>query len=139
MAIYLLLWWIQDKTRIGAIVRAGMDDAQMTSAMGINLTPITIGAFVFGSALAGFAGFVGLPSIGCMDVETGNRIIFVALGICIVGGIGSVHGALAGALLIGIVETVVAGFLPQLALFTMYLLMIIVLLFRPSGLLGRKV
>lgn len=139
LAIYFLLWWLQDKTKVGAIVRAGMDDAQMTSGIGINLSPVTIGAFLFGSAIAGFAGFVGIPSLGSVSTQTGSSIIFLALGVCIVGGVGSIHGALAGALLIGVVESLIALYFPELALFTVYILMIIILLFRPSGLLGRKI
>jgi branched-chain amino acid transport system permease protein len=139
LAVYFLLWWLQSRTKIGAIVRAGMDDAPMTSALGKNLSPVTIGAFVFGSAIAGFAGFVGIAALGSIDVGTGSRIIFLALGVCIVGGVGSVHGALVGALLIGIVESLIGFYFPEVALFTMYILMIIILLFKPSGLLGREI
>jgi branched-chain amino acid transport system permease protein len=133
------LWWLQEKTRLGAIIRAGMDDAQMTSGLGINLTPITIGAFLFGSALAGFAAVVGALFLGFMDPTTGTRLLFVALAVVIVGGVGSVEGALVGALLIGIIHTLAATYISELAMFTMYIVMILVLLFRPRGLLGRTV
>ncbi len=133
------LWWLQEKTRLGAIVRAGMDDAQMTSGLGINLTPITVGAFAFGSALAGFGAVVGAPLLGFVDPNTGTNMLFVTLAVVIVGGVGSVQGTLAGALLIGTIYILTNTYYPPLAIFTMYLLVVLILLLRPRGLLGRKV
>ncbi len=138
-AICFGLWWLQEKTRLGAIIRAGMDDAQMTSGIGINLTPITIGAFGFGSALAGLAAVVGTLFLGFMDPGIGTRLLFVALAVVVVGGVGSVQGALAGALLIGTINTLATTYFSELGLFTMYILMVLILLLRPSGLLGRRV
>lgn len=135
----LVLWWLQDRTRIGAIIRAGMDDAQMVSGLGINLTPINIGAFFFGSFIAGLGGVIGIQVLGRVYAEDSLDILLVALTVCIIGGIGSVQGALVGALLIGIIVTFGAIYFQELAMFTMYLLMVLILLFRPRGLLGREV
>ena len=131
------LWWLQEKTKVGSIVRAGMDDAEMVSGLGINLTPINIGAFCLGAFLAGVAGVVGAPALGGVNLNTGTDIFFVAIAVCIVGGVGSVQGALVGAVLIGVTTTLVATYFPVLAMFVMYILMVLVLIFKPSGLLGR--
>lgn len=136
--ICLGLWWLQEKTKIGAIIRAGMDDAQMTGGLGINLTPITIAAFCLGSALAGFAAVVGALVLGFVNPETGTNTLFTALAVVIIGGVGSVQGALAGALLVGIMNALVMTYFPELAMFTTYIIMVLILLFMPRGLLGRK-
>ncbi len=89
LVICLILWWLQDRTRIGAVVRAGMDDAEMTTGLGINLTPINVGAFAVGAFLAGFAGVVGIPVLGGMSLDTGVSMFYFAIGVVIVGGVGS--------------------------------------------------
>jgi len=132
------LWWLQEKTKVGAIIRAGMDDAEMASGLGINLTPITIGAFFLGSALAGFAGVVGTPLLGQINLDAGVTMLIVALAVCVVGGIGSIQGAMVGALLIGIATALTATYLPVLAMFMIYIVMVLILVLRPSGLMGRK-
>jgi branched-chain amino acid transport system permease protein len=137
-ALCVGLWWLQEKTKIGARIRAGMDDAEMVSGLGINLRPINIGAFGLGAILAGFAGVVGAPVLGGVNLNTGTDIFFVAIAVCIVGGVGSVQGALVGAVLIGIATTLVSTYFPVLAMFVMYILMVLILIFKPSGLLGRK-
>lgn len=133
------LWWLQDKTRVGAIIRAGMDNAEITAAFGINLKPVTAGTFFFGSFIAGLSAVIGLPLLGGLFPTSSLDIFLLALAVCIIGGTGSVQGALAGALLTGIVITFGTIYFPEIAMFLMYLLMVIVLLFRPHGLLGRKI
>jgi branched-chain amino acid transport system permease protein len=138
VALCLGLWWFQEKTKVGAIIRAGMDDTETVLGLGINLTPINIGAFCLGAFLAGFAGVIGAPIIGGLNLESGTNIFLLALGVVIVGGVGSVLGSLVGALLIGITTILVGTYFPIMAMFVVYILMIIVLIFKPSGLLGRK-
>ncbi len=137
--VCLGLWWLQEKTRYGAVVRAGMDDVQMVSGLGINVVPITIATFFLGSALAGSAAILGGPILGFVNPGTGTDILFIALAVVIVGGVGSVQGTLAGALIIGVINTLATTYVPGLAMFSMYLLMVLILLLRPSGLLGRKI
>lgn len=139
IAICFGLWWLQEKTKVGAIIRAGMDDAQMASGLGINLTPIIVGSFFFGSALAGLGGIIGTLLTGSMEPITGIEMLFMALAVVVVGGVGSIQGTLVGALLIGTSHNLVATYLPELAMFTMYLVMVIILLIKPRGLLGRAV
>ena len=133
----IILWLLQEKTRIGAIVRAGMDDAEMTGGLGINLTPINIGAFCLGAFLAGFAGVVGAPVLGGFHLNSGHDMFFVAIGVCIVGGVGSIQGALVGALLIGLAVNFAGTYAQPIAIFIMYFLMVIVLFFKPEGLITR--
>jgi branched-chain amino acid transport system permease protein len=131
------LYWLQERTKIGAIIRAGMDDPETVYASGINLRTINVGTFCFGALLAGFAGFVGAPVLGGVNATTGGDVIFVAIAVCIVGGAGSVQGALLGALLIGIITSLVQAYLPSFAIYVAYMLMIIILVLKPSGIVGR--
>ena len=136
-AVAIILWLFQEKTKIGAIVKAGMDDAQMTTGLGINLTPINIGTFCLGAFLAGFAGVVGAASLGGFNLGSGESIFFLAIGVCIVGGVGSIQGALVGALMIGLAVNFAGTYAQPVAIFVMYIMMIIVLLFKPKGLISR--
>ncbi len=132
------LWWLQNKTRIGAIIRAGMDDREMTKGQGINLDLVSTSLFFVGAFLAGFAGVIGAQFIGA-SLDLGLRILLLALIVVVIGGMGSVQGALLGAMLIGLVDSFGVILFPEFAMFTMYLLMVIVLVVKPTGLLGRKV
>jgi branched-chain amino acid transport system permease protein len=132
------LFWAQERTKVGAIVRAGMDDPETVRALGINLMTINIGAFVFGSVLAGLAGYIGIPVIGGVVPTTGESVLFLGIAIIIIGGVGSVQGTLAGALLIGVGSSLAQSFYPPLAKFFIPLIMLLVLIFRPGGLVYRK-
>lgn len=134
----LALYWMQERTRIGAVIRAGMDDPETVNSLGTNLMRYNIGTFALGAMLAGFAGFVGTPIIGGVMTVTGEQIIFTAISVCIVGGVGSVQGALVGALLIGVITSVTQSYLPSAAIYIPYVLMVVILIFRPRGLVGRR-
>ena len=134
----IALWWLQEKTKVGAIVRAGMDNAEMVGGLGINLTPVNVGAFFFGSAIAGASCVIGVQLFGSVNFADGVEMLLVAIAVVIVGGVGSVQGSLAGALLIGVLDTFSRVYLPAISQYTMYLVLILVLVVRPSGLLGRK-
>lgn len=135
--IYLVFWWLVDKTRIGAIVRAGMDDKEMTIGLGINLYLVTIFVFTFGAFVTGVAGVIGIQILGA-DLDLPFFILKYAIIVVVVGGVGSVHGALLGSLLIGIIDSFGKALFPELAMFTIFLAMIVILLVKPRGLLGRK-
>ncbi len=132
------LWWLQDKTRMGAIVRAGMDDKETTMGLGINLDRAFTVIFFVSSFIAGTAGVIGAQLLG-PRTSLGLEVLLLALIVIIVGGVGSIQGALLGGMLIGVIDTFGKAVFPQLAMFTMYLTMIVVLIVRPTGLLGRKV
>jgi len=132
------LWFFQEKTRLGAIIRAGMDNKEMATALGINLQVVFSGVFALGAFVAGFCGLFGAPTLG-INLAIGWEALLFAMIVVIVGGAGSVQGALVGGLLIGIVDAYGKAFFPELAYFTIYLVLIIILLFRPNGLLGRSI
>lgn len=134
----IALWWLQDKTRAGAIVRAGMDDKETTMGLGINLELTFAVIFFISSFIAGAAGVVGAQILG-VRTSLGMEVLLFALIVIIVGGVGSIQGALLGGLLIGVIDAFGRALFPQLAMFTMYLTMIVVLIVRPTGLLGRKI
>lgn len=132
------LWLFQERTRIGAIVRAGMDNKEMAMALGINLKMVFTGVFALGAFVAGFCGLIGAPLLG-INLGIGWDALLLAMIVVIVGGTGSVQGALVGGLVIGLIDAYGKAFFPELAYFTMYIVLIIILLFRPSGLMGRKI
>ena len=132
------LWLFQEKTRVGAIIRAGMDNKEMTMGLGINLKVVFTGVFALGAFVAGFCGLFGAPLLG-INLGIGWDALLLAMIVVIVGGAGSVQGALVGGLVIGLVDAYGKAFFPELAYFTIYLVLIIILLFRPSGLTGRAI
>jgi branched-chain amino acid transport system permease protein len=132
------LWWLQDRTRMGAIVRAGMDDKETTMGLGINLELAFAVIFFISSFIAGAAGVIGAQLLG-VQTDLGLEVLLLALIVIIVGGVGSIQGALLGGILIGVIDAFGKAVFPQMAMFTMYLTMIIVLIVRPTGLLGRKI
>jgi branched-chain amino acid transport system permease protein len=136
-AIALMLWLFLERSRIGAMVRAGVDDAQMASGLGGNIPALFSGIFGFGVALAAVGGVAAGPILSLypgMDAE----ILIPAFIVIVIGGLGSLRGAFVGSLLIGIADTFGKAYLPSLALFLIYLAMILVLLVRPQGLFGIK-
>jgi len=134
----IALWWLQDRTRMGAIVRAGMDDKETAMGLGVNLEAVFAVIFFVSSFIAGAAGVIGAQLLG-VRTDLGLDVLLLALIVIIVGGVGSIQGALLGGILIGVIDAFGRAVFPQLAMFTMYLTMIVVLIVRPTGLLGRKI
>ncbi len=137
LAIALLLGVVQQRTRIGSIIRAGVADKEMVGGLGVNVGRVFTGVFVFGAALAAFSGVVAGPILGLyqgMDSDT----LIIALIVVVVGGLGTLTGAFWGGLLIGLADTFGKVLIPQFALFLTFAVMAAVLLARPSGLFGRK-
>jgi len=133
-----LLWWIQDRTRWGAIIRAGMDNKEMTVALGVNYGFVSTAVFLLGIALAGAAGILGAPIVGAYP-SMGDNLLLLTLIVVVVGGTGYIQGTMLGALVIGLVDTFGKAYVPKTALFFAYIIFLIILLVRPSGLIGRKV
>jgi branched-chain amino acid transport system permease protein len=134
----LLLWYLESKTRIGAIIRAGVDDRAMVGALGINVGLVFTGVFAFGAALAGLSGVLGGPLIG-MYTGMDNEILVTSLIVVVIGGLGSWKGSFISAILIGVIETFGKVWFPSLSMLTVFLIMMIVLIIRPQGLFGREV
>lgn len=125
-----------NKTRFGSIVRAGVDDAQMTSATGVNVRLVFAFIFFLGSALAGIAGVVGGTLFPLLPGQDGSYLLF-SLVVVIVGGMGSIPGAAIGAALVGLVSQFALVYAPTYALVLTFALMVIVLAVRPQGILGK--
>jgi branched-chain amino acid transport system permease protein len=136
LAVAALLWYVQNRTRVGAIVRAGMDDRDMVLALGIHYGLVSTGVFFLGVVISGFAGFLGSPIRGA-SWDMGFPILIQALIVVVVGGVGRVEGTLAGAMVIGLIDSFGKILMPEFSLFTIYVVFILILLFRPSGLFGR--
>ncbi len=134
----ILLWLLQDKTRVGAMVRAGMDNREIAASLGINNKLIFTGVFILGSMIAGASVMIGGTVTG-VGAGTAWSVLLNSIIVVVVGGTGSIQGALLGGMIIGIANAFGTVYIPALTPFLMYLILIIVLLIKPSGLLGRKV
>lgn len=137
IVLAVFLWLLQEKTRIGAIIRAGMDNKEMTMALGINYELVATAVFALGCFIAGTAGVIGAHLFG-VNLELGMSILLLAMVVVVVGGTGSVQGALVGGILIGLIISFGKALFPQSSMFVVYLTMIIILLIKPSGILGKK-
>lgn len=136
-AIVLLLWYIQEKTKWGAVIRAGLSDKEMVGALGVNIHLVFTMVFVFGSLLAGLGGVLGAPVLGTYPGMEFS-ILILSLVVLVVGGLGSVTGTFLASLLVGFVETFSRYLVPELSLIITFALMALVLVVRPQGLVGRK-
>ena len=136
LAVAVLLYLLIERTRLGAIVRAGVYDAEMTAGMGIDIDRVFTAVFGFGAALAGLSGVIAGP-IQSAQPPMGATILIPALIVVVVGGLGSLKGSLAGSLIIGQAETFGKAWLPGASMLMIYVVMAAVVLLRPQGLFGR--
>lgn len=136
--VAIVLWWFQEKTRWGAIIRAGVDDKEMTEGLGINISLVFTTVFTFGAFLAGFAGVIAAPVLGVYH-GLAHSVLVLSLAAIIVGGMGSLHGCLLMSLLFGLADTFGKVLWPGFAIFTIYAIVAIVLIVKPSGLFGREI
>lgn len=135
--IAVFLWYMESRTRIGSMIRAGVDDREMVSALGVNVNLLFSGVFAFGAGLAGLSGVLGSPVIGMypgMDFD----ILVTSLIVIVIGGLGSWKGSFVSAILVGLIETLGKVWFPALSMVIVFLLMIVVLMIKPSGLFGRR-
>ena len=134
--IALVLWAVLSKTRIGKIVRAAAHNPSMTSALGLNTSLIYAGVFAFGGMLAGLAGGLAAP-VRSMSPGMGFSILIESFIVTVIGGMGSVSGALVGALMIGLIRSFGSIGFPLFVEGTMFFAMAVILIVKPSGLLGK--
>jgi len=135
-AVAIGLWYLLERTRLGAMVRAGVDDREMAAALGIDVRAVFTAVFVLGALLAGLAGVVGgayLSLFPGADAE----ILTYSLVVVVLGGLGSLRGAVVGALLVGLIYTFGQSLVPDLAYFVLFAPMALILIVRPQGLFGR--
>jgi branched-chain amino acid transport system permease protein len=134
--LFVVLWLFQKKTRIGAMVRAAVDNTETAEGLGINVPRVTLGVFGLGALLAGFGGVVGCAFMGIypgLDFE----LLPYAFVVVIVGGMGSLPGALIGSIIVGLVDNFGKALFPELSYFTLFAPMAVVLALRPTGLFGK--
>jgi branched-chain amino acid transport system permease protein len=136
VTIGLLLWWFLNRTRVGMMIRAGVDDRAMLAASGVNVQRVFALTFAIGAGLAGFAGVVGGTALSISPGED-TRYLLASLVVVIVGGMGSITGAAVGALLIGLAEQFGLAYAPTYGIIFTFVIMALVLAFRPRGILGR--
>ena len=136
VAVGAALWLLLDRTRIGAMIRAAVDDPEMAQGIGIRVPRISLGIFALGAALAAFGGVVGAGFLGVypgLDFE----ILPYAFVVVIVGGLGSLPGAMVGSLLVGLLDNFGKALFPELSYFTLFAPMALILALKPTGLFGR--
>ena len=136
VAVGAALWLALDRTRVGAMIRAAVDDPEMAQGVGIRVPRVSLGVFALGAALAAFGGVVGAGFLGVypgLDFE----ILPYAFVVVIVGGLGSLPGAMVGSLLVGLLDNFGKALFPELSYFTLFAPMALILALRPTGLFGR--
>lgn len=137
VVVAAILWALLDRTRLGAMIRAGVDDPQMARVVGIRVSRLFTIVFCLGAALAGFGGFMGAPILTVypgLDFD----MLPLALVVVILGGVGSLLGSLVGSIAIGFIYNFGLVVVPELAYFVLFLPMVVVLVVRPQGLFGKQ-
>lgn len=130
------MWLVLNRTKLGMMVRAGVDDRDMLAAIRVRVPVLFMLVFAFGAGLAGIAGVVG-GTFQSLSPGEDSRFLLVSLIVVIVGGMGSITGAAAGALIIGLAEQLGSVYAPTYAVALTFLIMVAVLAFRPQGLMGK--
>jgi len=130
------LWWFIYRTKFGVILRATSQDRRMAAALGINVSRVYVQAFAIGCFMAGLGGAVVVPAQAAV-LGMGIEALILAFVVVVIGGLGSLEGALVGALTVGLVRTAGIQFFPEIELAVLYLIATAVLLIRPTGLFGR--
>jgi branched-chain amino acid transport system permease protein len=137
VAAILALWLFIERTRVGAIIKAGAHDSEMVRALGYNLSRLRLGVFALGTSLAAVAGVIMAPIWGIRP-HVGVDALVPAFLIIVLGGVGSFWGAVVAGIMVGVVVGLTGAYASELSLLSMYLLFIAVVTFRARGLFGRK-
>lgn len=135
--IGVTLWLIMEKTRLGAAIRATVDDAQMARGVGIDTSRISMFVFALGAFLAALGGVIGGAFLGIYP-GLDFQILPIAFAVVIIGGMGSLGGAAIGALVVGLADNFGKALFPELSYFTLYAPMVLILAVKPTGLFGRE-
>jgi branched-chain amino acid transport system permease protein len=136
IVVAILLSLLFERTRVGALVRASVDDEEMARGMGVNVGRLYLFVFAITGVLGGLAGGLGAPFLGAFQGAQ-FEVLLLALLVSVVGGLGSIKGAFVAALLIGVIDSVGKSIFPDLAYFTLFTPLILVLAIRPTGLFGK--
>jgi branched-chain amino acid transport system permease protein len=130
--------WLLTRTAFGRIMRASAENREMAEALGVDMRFVYVRVFTLGSVLGTLGGALVIPSTAAMS-EMGVELIVEAFAVVVIGGLGSIRGALAGALVVGVLRAIAIAVFPALEMLLIYLIVIGVLVFRPSGLFGKAV
>ncbi len=136
VAVGIALWLLLNRTRLGMMIRAGVDDREMLGACGVNVPLVGVAVFALGAALAGLGGVIGATAQPLAQGADG-RFLLISLVVVIVGGMGSVAGTALGAVLVGLAEQVGQAMFPTYSVILTFVVMVGVLALRPQGILGR--
>ncbi len=137
LAVCLGTWFVIERTRLGAYLRAATENPQLTQAFGINVPLLVMLTYGFGAALAAFAGVLAAPVIQITPLM-GNNLIVIVFAVVVIGGMGSILGAVATGLALGVIEGLTKVFYPEASSTVVFVIMALVLLIRPAGLFGRE-
>jgi branched-chain amino acid transport system permease protein len=133
----LILWLTMEKTRVGAMIRATVDDAEMARGVGIDTSRVSMFIFALGAFLAGLGGVIGGAFLGVYP-GLDFAILPIAFAVVIIGGMGSLAGAAVGSLLVGLADNFGKALFPEVSYFTLYAPMVLILALKPTGLFGRE-
>ena len=134
LAVFAAMWLVLGRTKIGLLIRAGVENTEMVESLGYRIKRLFVGVFIAGSALAGLGGVMWAMYQESVTASMGMQVMVVIFIVIIIGGLGSVGGCFVGALLVGLVANYIGYVAPKLALGSNILLMVLVLLWRPRGL-----
>ena len=134
LAVFAAMWWLLSRTKIGLLIRAGVENTEMVESLGYRIRRLFVGVFVAGSALAGLGGVMWAMYQESLTAGMGMQVLVVIFIVIIIGGLGSVGGCFVGALLVGLMANYIGYVAPKLALGSNILLMVLILLWRPRGL-----
>ncbi len=137
LAVCLGTWFVIEKTKLGAYLRAGTENPKLVEAFGINVPLMVTLTYGFGVALAGFAGVLAAPVIQVQPLM-GQNLIIVVFAVVVIGGMGSIIGSILTGLGLGVIEGLTKVFYPEFSSTVVFLVMVIVLLIRPAGLFGKE-
>lgn len=137
--VALGMWGLLEKTWWGRIIRAASSDREMASAIGVRVPLLFTGVFVFGTWLGALGGGLAVPYVGLLTPGMGESIIINAFVVAVIGGLGSLKGAFLGALIIGLLSSFGTRYIPTFDMFLTFILMAVVLLWRPQGFFGEAV
>jgi branched-chain amino acid transport system permease protein len=136
-AIGVTIWLTMEKTRMGAMVRAAVDDSEMARGVGVDTSRVSMLIFALGAFLAALGGVIGGAFLGVypgLDFE----ILPIAFAVVIIGGMGSLGGAAVGSLIVGLADNFGKALFPEISYFTLYAPMVLILALKPTGLFGRE-
>jgi len=137
LAVCFATWFIIEKTRLGANLRAATENPKLTQAFGINVPLMVMLTYGFGCALAGFAGALAAPAIQVSPLM-GSNLIIVVFAVVVIGGMGSILGSILTGLGLGVIEGLTKVFYPEASSTVVFIIMAIVLMIRPAGLFGKE-